>query len=388
MPVGSDGNISIGRAFLYVLSRSRKPLLIRDRQKCLSCFGVLLAFILCGCAKEPAIGPNGEPVALRVGYFPNITHAQPLIGIQRDDFQKSIGPDVKLIAQTFNAGPAVIEAVYAGHLDIAYVGPSPILNGFLQSKGEEVRVIAGSATNGVTVVGSKKRGITKFEQFKGGRIATPQFANTQDISARHYITHELGAKLKSDGGETDIIPIANPDIETLFAKDQLDAAWVPEPWGSRLIHKNLAVQVIEEKELWPDKSFANTSVIARRAFVEKNPDLVRRFLEAHVRITRELQRDPQSFAGPINAELKRITTKSLPDEVVAGALRRTGFSVNPSVESFKRFFKMGKEVGIIKAETLDAEKLFVTGPLEKAVAAVDGASVSATTSQTSTGLAQ
>lgn len=323
-----------------------------------------------GCSSEPALGQNGEPVEMRVGYFPNVTHAQALIGISRGDFQKAVGPGTEVTAQTFNAGPAAIEAIYAGHVDIAYVGPAPVLNGFIQSKGEEVRVVSGSATNGVTVVGNKARGITKLEQLKGGRIATPQYGNTQDISAKYFLTRLLGAKLKSKGGETDLFPISNPDIETLFVKDEIDGAWVPEPWGSRLIVRDLVNPIIEEKELWPDKSFAMTSVIARRKFLEEHPGLVASFLQAHILLTRELQQDPQKFAAPINAELKRLTTKTLPEEVVSGALAKTGFDVDPSVASYLQYFEMGKSVGIIKLEKLDTDKLFALEPLAKARAAV------------------
>lgn len=326
---------------------------------------------LAGCSREPAIGKDGNPVEMRVGYFPNVTHAQALIGISRGDFQDAVGPGTKVTAQTFNAGPSAIEAVYAGHVDIAYVGPAPVLNGFIQSKGEEVRVVSGSATNGVTVVGNKSRGITKLEQLKGGRIATPQYGNTQDISAKYFLTKLLGAKLKSKGGETDLFPISNPDIETLFVKDEIDGAWVPEPWGSRLIVRDLVNPIIEEKELWPEKSFAMTSVIARRKFLENHPGLVSKFLQAHIRLTQELKQDAQRFVKPINSELKRLTTKALPEEVVSGALAKTGFDVDPSVESYVQYFQMGKSVGIIKIEKLDTEKLFALEPLAKAREAVE-----------------
>jgi NitT/TauT family transport system substrate-binding protein len=335
-----------------------------------------------GCTKEPPVGANGEPVEVRVGYFPNVTHAQALIGMSRGDFQQVVGPDVKLTAQTFNAGPSAIEAVYAGHVDIAYVGPAPVLNGFLQSKGEEVRVIAGSATNGVTVVGNKARGITTLEQLKGGRVATPQYGNTQDISARYFLTTLLGAKLKSKGGETDVFPISNPDIETLFVKDEIDGAWVPEPWGSRLIGGSLVNVIEEEKNLWPSGSFAMTSVIARRKFLEAHPVLVSRFLQAHVALTSELQEKPQAFVKPVNAELKRITTKSLPEDVVASALERTGFDVDPSVASYEQYYKMGKAVGTIKAPRLDTEKLFVMEPLAQAMALMGSKSVGAIDEET------
>lgn len=297
---------------------------------------------------------------VRLGYFPNVTHAQAVVGVARGDFQKALGSNVKLETSTYNAGPSIIEAIYAGHLDIAYVGPSPTINGFTQSKGEEVRVIAGAAANGVLVVGSAKRGITRLDQLRGKKIATPQLGNTQDISAKAYVVENLKTNLRERGGDTEVIPIQNPDIEILFEKDQLDAAWVPEPWGSRLIDKGLATLITEEKDLWPNKQFALTNVIARREFLEMNPELVKQILTAHVQVTNELRKDPNSFDDTINSELKRLTGKELSPAVIKGSFKHTEFTTDPSKESFASFFEKGKKLNLIKAESLDLDKLIDT----------------------------
>jgi NitT/TauT family transport system substrate-binding protein len=313
------------------------------------------------------------PVSVRLGYFPNVTHAQAILGVARGDFQKALGSDVHLETATFNAGPSVIEAVFGGQLDIAYVGPSPIINGFVQSKGEEVRVIAGSGANGVLIIASKSSGIASLEQLKGRKVATPQLGNTQDISAKDYIVNTLKSQLKDKGGDTEVIPIQNPDIENLFAKGQLDAAWVPEPWGSRIIQKDLAVKVAEEKDLWPNKQFALTNVIARRAFLEKHPDLVEAILKAHVAITNDLQKSPEQHFGLINKELKRLTSKDLPGEVMKLSFQHTQFTTDPSAESFERFFRMGKALGLVKGDQLDLSKLIDTTLLKKVQAAAPSA---------------
>lgn len=294
---------------------------------------------------------------LRVGYFPNITHAQAVVGVARGDFQNALGPKVKLHPVTFNAGPSVIEAIYGGTLDISYVGPSPAINGFLRSKGEEVRVIAGSANNGVLIVGNRKRKFTKLDQLRGKKLASPQLGNTQDISAKHFVLERLHTKLKENGGDTEVIPISNPDIEILFRKDQLDAAWVPEPWGSRLIHSGMGNIIAEERVLWPEKKFSLTSVIVRREFLKKHPDLVKKFLRAHVQLTKELQADPNQFGNVINKEMKRLTGKQLPAAVIEGSFQYTEFTTDPGIDSFQRFFAMGKELKLVRGETLEIKKL-------------------------------
>jgi NitT/TauT family transport system substrate-binding protein len=325
----------------------------------------IISLVACS-GEKGATSENGSGKAesakttVRIGYFPNVTHAQAVIGIARGDFQKAFGNNVKVEPTTFNAGPSVIEAIFAGHLDIAYVGPSPIINGFIKSKGDEVRVIAGAALNGVLVVGSKQRNITKLEDLRGKTIASPQMGNTQDISAKDFVVTHLKTDLKERGGDTDVTPISNPDIENLFAKNQLDAAWVPEPWGSRLVSKGYGVLITEEKDLWPSKQFALTNVIARREFLEKQPELVKKFLAAHVQLTSELQGNAAAFAVDLNKELKRLTGKDLPADVMQSSLKYTQFTTDPSAESFQAFFQKGKDLKLLKGDTLDLNKLVDT----------------------------
>ncbi|MCC6546011.1 ABC transporter substrate-binding protein [Candidatus Sumerlaeota bacterium] len=314
----------------------------------------MLWIVACSDAGNAAV--SGK-LTVNLGYFPNVTHAQAVVGVADGTFAKALGPDVTLKPATFNAGPSVIEAVFGGQLDIAYIGPSPTLNGFIKSDGEEVRVIAGAVENGTLIVGSRKRGITKIEQLKGATIATPQLGNTQDISAKAYVTSELGGKLGNGKGETNVIPVANPDIEILFDKDQIDAAWIPEPWASRLLDRGLVNVIVEEKELWPEKKFLLTNVIVRRKFLEEHPDVVKNFLKAHVALTRELTADRQKFALIINAETKRITGKELPPTVIASSLDHVAFNVDPSPASFEAFFQKGKSQGLLRADKIDLDKL-------------------------------
>lgn len=320
-------------------------------------------------ARKPAeTAKSAEKVRVALGYFPNVTHAQALVGVRRGDFAKAFGDDVDFKTLSFNAGPSVIEAIYAGELDISYIGPSPTLNGYLKSKGNEVRVIAGAVDNGVIIVGSKKRGIVRLDQLKGGRIATPQLGNTQDISARHYVVKELGSSLKP-AGETEVLPTENPNTEILFEKDQLDAAWLPEPWASRLISKGLVVKIEEEKNLWPEKKFTLTNVIVRREFLEKHPDLVKKFLEVHVKLTEELKADRHKFAGVINEQMEVLTKKTLPEEVLKGALDNVEFTVEPDLNSFQKFYQWGADLQLLPKQEVNFDELIQRKYLDEVLGA-------------------
>lgn len=336
--------------------------------------GILV--FLAGCKSSPELNADGEPSLVRIAYFPNVTHAQAMIGMARGDFQKAAGEKVQVVGQTFNAGPAVIEALYAGHVDIAYVGPTPVLNGFIQSGGEEVRVLAGSALNGVSILGNAKRNITSLQQLENGRIATPQYANTQDISARYFLGIQLGFDISTGRKGTQIFPAANPDIDTLFAKDEITAAWVPEPWASRMIHRGNAREIMQEKDLWPGGSFAMTCVISRRDFAEKHPALLTRLLSAHIQLTQELQANHEQFHEFLNDEIRRITSRALEPEVIKSSMPKIQFAYEIHSESFQRFFEMGQAVGIYDDYPFELSRLIDEAPLHAALAV--------TTSTTST----
>src|SRR5688572_15940462 len=155
----------------------------------------LLLSLLPGCEKDQAAN-SGPPAEVRLGYFPNVTHAQAVLGVSSGEFQQALGSS-KLTTKTFNAGPSLIEALFAKEIDIGYVGPSPVLNGYSKSRGEGLRVVAGAAANGVVIVARKGSGITKLEDLKGRKVATPQTGNTQDVSAKHYLKYKLGDDLSN-----------------------------------------------------------------------------------------------------------------------------------------------------------------------------------------------
>ena len=179
---------------------------------------------------------ESQTTVIRVGAFPNITHPQAMIGKANGWFEKAMGPNVKIEWKTFNAGPSAIEALFAGAIDMTYIGPNPTISGYVRSQGEALRVVAGAACGGASLIVRNDAGINKPEDFHGKRVASPQLGNTQDVALRAWLqTH--GMKPVNKGGDVQVLPMANPDQLTLFVKKQLDAAWAPEPWATRLIRE-------------------------------------------------------------------------------------------------------------------------------------------------------
>jgi NitT/TauT family transport system substrate-binding protein len=298
---------------------------------------------------------------VRIGYFPNITHAQALIGIARGTFQKHLGKGVIIETTIFNAGPAEIEALYAGAIDIGYIGPGPAINGYMKSLGNEVRIISGSASGGASLV--VQPGIA--EQFKtlgasalkGSKIASPQQGNTQDLSLRHY--------LSTNGIRADvtITPMANADQMTLFQQQSLDGAWAPEPWASMLVLEGGGKRIIDERTLWPEDSFATAVVIASKKILEDNPDIIRGWLAAQKEITEWMQHNPDEAKRLTNQELERLTHKKISDPVLNESWKMVSFGLDPIRSSVATFAGWAREEQFITDNTVDINGIFYLSPL-------------------------
>lgn len=277
---------------------------------------VMATFPLGGCAGKQ----NPE---VRLGYFANLTHAQALLGVSSDEYAQAVAPTT-LVTRVFNAGPSLMEALFAGEIDIGYVGPGPAINAFARTKGEGIRVIAGAAANGVVIAVRPGSGIDKLADLKGKRLATPQLGNTQDISARHYLTAVLG---QTD--TNNVIPIDNAQQATMMARDQIDAAWAPEPWGARLVADAGAKIIAQEKDLWPEGKFGLTLVVTTPSFLSQHPEIVKNFLAAHRQWTARLADAPQKYVPELAAAIEKLTSKNMPQPLLSDALTRVTFLDDP-----------------------------------------------------------
>src|SRR4051794_29451738 len=265
---------------------------------------VPLALGLAACggnssADDSASG--GAPAELRLGYFANVTHAAALIGVQQGFFADELGK-TKLSTQVFNAGPDEVEALFAGGLDAAYIGPSPTINAYGQSKGDAIRIISGAASGGAELV--VRDGIDSPQDLKGTTLASPQLGNTQDVALRTWLTGQ-GLKNSVDGGgDVTIAPTANSDIPNLFQSGHLDGAWVPEPYASTLVLNDGGHVLVDEKDLWPQGQFVTTHLIVRTEFLQKYRDTVAALLRANVRSVEFATNDPAGAKAAVNAGLR------------------------------------------------------------------------------------
>jgi NitT/TauT family transport system substrate-binding protein len=290
---------------------------------------------------------SATPVkTLRLGYFPNINHAQAVIGVGRGDFQKVLGPDVKLETVVFNAGPSAIESLLAKRIDATYVGSNPAINGYVVSDGKGLKIVAGSASAGAVFVVRNDSGIQSPKDLGGKKFASPQIGNTQDISLRKYI-QDNGFRTTEDGGNVTVVPIANPDILTLFSKKEIDGAWVPEPWGARLIKEGNGRIFLDERDLWPDGKFVTANIAVSTDYLKNNPDIIKKLLTAHVDETNWINSHKEEAIKIFNTELKKLTGKTIPEDELREALTRLEITYDPLKISLFRSANNAYDVGLL-----------------------------------------
>jgi NitT/TauT family transport system substrate-binding protein len=257
----------------------------------------------------------GQNTLVRVGVYANITHSQALIGKANGSFEKTLGPGVKIEWKTFNAGPAAIEALFAGAIDMTYIGPNPALTGYIRSHGEALRVVAGATSGGALLVVRDDSGIRKPEDFRGRKIASPQLGNTQDIALRAWLRAH-GLKPRDKGGDVQVQPIANADQLSLFLKKELDGAWAPEPWASRLVREANGRVFLDERDLWPNRQFVTCELVVSKTFLRDHPEVVEKWVRTHVEVTDWINRNLPEAKHLLNSQIKKETGAAISTAVL------------------------------------------------------------------------
>ncbi|MEU0564057.1 ABC transporter substrate-binding protein [Nonomuraea sp. NPDC005983] len=329
-----------------------------------------LTTLVAACGGGAASDAGGRAEEVRLGFFPNITHATALVGVEKGLYAKHLGVPVK--TSTFNAGPAAIEAIFSGAVDATYIGPNPAINAWEKSKGKAINIIAGAASGGVYLV--VKPGINSAADLKGKKIATPQLGNTQDVALRYWLQSK---GLKTDtkgGGDVHIVPQENAQTLQTFATGDIDGAWVPEPFASRLVLESKGKILQDERDLWPDKQFVITHLIVRQEWAKANPDLVKKLLEAHVEATKFINDDPAAAAQTANAAIEKLTQKPLKPEVLQSAFKNITFTNDPIASSLTASADHAVQVGLLKP--VDLNGIYDLKPLNEVLAAQGQKSVS------------
>lgn len=302
---------------------------------------------------------------VRIGYFPNLTHATALVGVQEGLFQKELGGTTSK-PSTFNAGPSEIEALNSKSIDIGWIGPSPAINGYTKADGSNLRIISGSASGGVKLVVNPDK-IKSLKDVKGKRIATPQLGNTQDVAFLDWVA-EQGWKVDAQSGKGDVSVIRTDNKITpdAYKSGSIDGAWVPEPTASKLVAEGAKV-LLDESDLWPDKKFVITNVIVRQDFLKEHPDVVEAVLRGSVKTNAWINANPDKAEASANKALEQLSGKALPAEVIDPAWKSITFLDDPLAATLDTEADHAVQAGLL--EKPDLKGIYDLAPLNKVLKA-------------------
>ena len=304
-----------------------------------------------------------EKIVIRVGHFPNITHAQAVIahGLSRAGkgwFEDRLGTDVQIQWYVYNAGPSAMEAIFTKSIDMTYVGPNPAVNAHLKTRGNEIRIVAGACSGGAALVVQPDGPIRSDADFKGKKIGTPQLGNTQDVAARAWLQSK-GFRVTMTGGDAMVIPTANPDQLTLFQKGDLDAVWTVEPWVSRLVLEAKAKVYLEESTLWKETKgrYVTTHLVSSVKFLAEQPVLLQKWIAAQIELTQWIAAHTVEAKQLFNEEMKAETTKGLALPTLDRAWQQLELTHDPVPESLIKSAEDARRVGFLR-EKPDLSRIY------------------------------
>jgi NitT/TauT family transport system substrate-binding protein len=309
-----------------------------------------MAVVACGQPVSSAAPADDQPLTLRLGYFPNLTHAPALAGIKKGFFATALGSKVTVETHTFNAGGDAVTAILSNSIDASFVGPSPTTNAFVQSHGQAIRVIAGATSGGALLV--VKPSITSIQGLKGKKIADPQLGATQDVALRWFLKSNGLTSDTAGGGDVSILPEDNAQTLTAFKQGQIDGAWVPEPWASRLVIEGKGKVLVDERDLWPQGKFVTTDLIVRTDFLQAHPKRVKALLEGLYQSVAYLNSHPTEAQSLTNVAVTEMTGKALAAGVVSAAWPHLAFTLDPLAATLKTSADHAHSVGLLASVDL------------------------------------
>jgi NitT/TauT family transport system substrate-binding protein len=283
---------------------------------------------------------------IRVGHFPNVTHVQALVAhaLSRQGkgwFEEKLGAGTKIDWFVYNAGPSAMEAIFANSIDLTYVGPSPAINAYAKSRGEEIRIVAGAANGGAALVVPNDSSLKSAADFRGKKIATPQLGNTQDISCRAWLS-AAGLKITQLGGDAQVLPTQNADQLALFKQKRIDAVWTVEPWVSLLETQASGKVLVEEAD-------SPTTVLTSSVkFLNGKRDVVKKFVEAHRSLTDWIKKNQAEAQKLVVAELQEETKGQISPDLIARAWKRIALTNEVTRNALDNFVANAKAAGFLR----------------------------------------
>ena len=292
---------------------------------------------------------------MRIGYFANLNHAPAIVGLSDGDFQKYLGSTTTIKTTLFTAGPTEMTALLANQLDMAYVGPSPAVNAFIQSNGTALKIVAGVSNGGAIFVVRNNDGINSSVDFKGKTFAAPQLGNTQDIALRSYLLRNHYVV----GTNVTIDDTSNSNILTLMTQGKLDGAWVPEPYASALIFQANCHVFLDERNLWPGGNFSTAELVVSTSFLNAHADVVKKIIAADVNDTLWIGKNTEKANTLIDNRIANLTSTTPTNSTIfANATSYLSFTYDPLEASVTQQAQNAYELGFLGTSAPNLNGLF------------------------------
>ncbi len=315
----------------------------------LAIVAVATAALLSGVTAAGA-AKSSEPVTLRLGYFPNITHASAIVGVEEGIFAEKLGSNVSLELSTFNSGTEALQAFQAQALDASYVGPTPTLSAWTKlNKG--VKIVSGAASGGAFFVVDQS--IDSPADLKGKAVASPQLGNTQDVALRTWLAKNGLNTDTAGGGDVQVRPQDNATTLNAFKAGEIVGAWVPEPWATRLVDEGGGKILVDEADLWPRGEYVTTQLIVTTDFLKKHADVVKKLVAGQVAANDFIKTNPIDAQTDVSNNIEKITGKPIPGDLVIASFKNIDFTDNPIPTSLVKNNKDAKAIsGLASADSL------------------------------------
>jgi NitT/TauT family transport system substrate-binding protein len=314
-----------------------------------------VALLAAACTGAAPAAEDGEAqsaqVTLRLGYFPNVTHATAIAGVEEGLFEKSLGNEVTLETATFNSGTEAVEALFSDAIDASFVGPNPAINAWQQSEGEAIRIVAGATSGGAFLV--VRDGIDSAEDLRGKKLSSPDLGNTQDVALRAWLKDQGLETDLEGGGDVSILPQENAQILETFRAGEIDGAWVPEPWATRLTDEGGGKVLVDERDLWPKGEYVTTHLIVATGFLQEHPDVVKSLLEGVVAANDFVNENQEEAKVIVNDGIEALTGARMPDETMDSAWENLVFTLDPIASSLRKSAEDAVDVGLLEPVDLD-----------------------------------
>jgi NitT/TauT family transport system substrate-binding protein len=309
---------------------------------------LVLGLILAACASSKTA--SSAPVDLRLGYFPNLTHATAIVGVDNGIIARNLGSNVHLKTSIFTAGPEEVTALFSNALDVAYMGPNPAINAYTKSNGAAIRIISGATSGGAYLV--VKPSITSAAQLKGKTIAAPQLGNTQDVALRNWLKSKGFKTTTAGGGDVKVLDQDNAQSLDTFKQGKIDGAWVPEPWASRLVIDGGGKVLVDERDLWPAGKYVTTQLVVRTAFLQQHPDVIENLLKGQVEANEFVNANAAQAKQIVGTGIEKLTGKALKPAVLDRAWANLTFTDDPIASSLRQSAAASLALGFIKSSDL------------------------------------